>query len=156
KLPLERGRGDDAGGGGAGTACSTQQRQIRLPIPVESGYRWLASSARSHPYTGGTMRTRETLKPLRAPHGLHNLLGIAGVHNIELFRGFAAAGLRLIRPRHEQGAGFMADGYARASGRTAACYVITGPGLTNLMTPLAQAYSDSVPVIAVAATLPRA
>ena len=101
------------------------------------------------------MRTGEALNRLVAAYGIDTVFGIAGVHNIELFRGFAAAGLRLIRPRHEQGAGFMADGYARASGRTAACYVITGPGLTNLMTPLAQAYSDSVPVIAIAATLPR-
>ena len=102
------------------------------------------------------MRTGEALNRLVAAYGIDTVFGIAGVHNIELFRGFAAAGLRLIRPRHEQGAGFMADGYARASGRTAACYVITGPGLTNLMTPLAQANSDSVPVIAIAATLPRA
>src|SRR5258708_38013666 len=47
----------------------------------------------------------------------------------------------------------MADGFARAAGRPAACLVITGPGLTNLLTPLGQAYSDSVPLLALASTL---
>ena len=79
--------------------------------------------------------------------GIDLLFGIPGVHTIELYRGLHSSGLRHITPRHEQGAGFMADGYARATGRVAACLVITGPGVTNIATAVAQAYSDSVPML---------
>ena len=77
--------------------------------------------------------------------GVDVVFGIPGVHNQELYRGLEEAGLRHILARHEQGAGFMADGYARATGRAGVAFVITGPGLCNIMTALGQAYSDSVP-----------
>ncbi len=93
------------------------------------------------------------LSRLHADYGNDTVFGIPGVHNVELFRGFEETGMRLFLPRHEQGAGFMADGYARATGRPAACFVITGPGLTNIMTPIGQAYSDSVPMLIFASTL---
>ncbi len=85
--------------------------------------------------------------------GVDVIFGIPGVHNVELYRGIEEAGIRHILPRHEQGAGFMADGYARATGRPGIAYVITGPGLTNILTPLGQAYSDSVPVLAISSCL---
>ena len=66
---------------------------------------------------------------------------------------FDSKKLKLILTRHEQGATHMADGYARASGRPGVCYLITGPGFVNAMTALGQAYSDSVPVLAVASCL---
>ena len=75
------------------------------------------------------------------------VFGIPGVHNQELYRGLEEAGLRHILARHEQGAGFMADGYARATGRAGVAFVITGPGLCNIMTALGPAYSDSVPLL---------
>lgn len=84
------------------------------------------------------------------------VFGIPGVHNQELYRGLAEAGLRHVLPRHEQGAGFMADGYARATGKPGVCYLITGPGLLNALTALGQAQSDSVPVLAIASCLERA
>ena len=77
--------------------------------------------------------------------GVDVVFGIPGVHNQELYRGLEEAGLRHILARHEQGAGFMADGYARATGRAGVAFVITGLGLCNIMTALGQAYSDSVP-----------
>jgi len=55
--------------------------------------------------------------------------------------------LRHVLVRHEQGAGFMADGYARASGRPGVCILITGPGVANAATAIGQAYSDSVPML---------
>lgn len=85
--------------------------------------------------------------------GVQVIFGIPGVHNQELYRGIEQAGLRHILARHEQGAGFMADGYARATGRPGVCYVITGPGLCNIMTPMGQAYSDSVPLLVIASCL---
>ncbi len=90
-----------------------------------------------------------------AERGVDVIFGIPGVHNIEMYRGIEEAGITHVLARHEQGAGFMADGYARASGRPGVAYVITGPGLTNLMTPLGQAYSDSVPVLALSSCLPE-
>lgn len=88
--------------------------------------------------------------------GVEVIFGIPGVHNQELYRGIEEAGLRHVLPRHEQGAGFMADGYARATGRPGVCYVITGPGLTNILTPMGQAYSDSVPMLVISSCLDEA
>ena len=85
--------------------------------------------------------------------GVDRIFGIPGVHNVELYRGIEEAGITHVLARHEQGAAFMADGYARASGRPGVCYLITGPGLTNALTALGQAYSDSVPVLALSSCL---
>ncbi|MGO8827770.1 MAG: thiamine pyrophosphate-binding protein, partial [Steroidobacteraceae bacterium] len=92
------------------------------------------------------------LVELMAANGIDTVFGIPGVHNLELYRGLAACGMRHILVRHEQGAGFAADGYARLSGRPAAAFTISGPGLTNILTAVAQAYSDSVPLLVVATT----
>lgn len=85
--------------------------------------------------------------------GVTHVFGIPGVHNQELYRGIEEAGLVHVLARHEQGAGFMADGYARASGKPGVAYVITGPGLCNIMTPMGQAYSDSVPMLVISSCL---
>jgi 5-guanidino-2-oxopentanoate decarboxylase len=83
-------------------------------------------------------------------YGVDTVFGIPGVHTLELYRGLADRKMRHIGVRHEQGAGFMADGYARASGRPGVCCLITGPGLMNAATPIGQAYSDSIPVLVLA------
>ncbi len=85
--------------------------------------------------------------------GVDVIFGIPGVHNQEMYRGIEEAGIKHVLARHEQGAGFMADGYARASGKPGVAYIITGPGLCNIMTPLGQAYSDSVSVLAISSCL---
>lgn len=77
------------------------------------------------------------------------VFGIPGVHTIELYRGLAGSGIRHVTPRHEQGAGFMADGYARVSGKPGVAFVITGPGLANTLTAMGQARADSVPMLVV-------
>ena len=82
-------------------------------------------------------------------YGVDTVFGIPGVHTVELYRGLAASRIHHVTPRHEQGAGFMADGYARASGRPGVAFVITGPGLTNILTPMAQAYADSIPMLVI-------
>ena len=96
------------------------------------------------------------LAELLAINGIDTVFGIPGVHTLELYRGLAATGLRHVLVRHEQGAGFAADGYARLSGRPAAAMVISGPGLTNILTAVGQAYSDSVPLLVIASTPVRA
>jgi acetolactate synthase-1/2/3 large subunit/5-guanidino-2-oxopentanoate decarboxylase len=85
--------------------------------------------------------------------GVDTIFGIPGVHNVELYRGIEEAGITHILARHEQGAAFMADGYARATGRAGVCYVITGPGLLNALTPLGQAQSDGSPVLCISSCL---
>ena len=85
--------------------------------------------------------------------GVEVIFGIPGVHNVELYRGIEDAGLTHVLARHEGGAGFMADGYARATGKPGVAFIITGPGLTNIMTPMGQAYSDSVPVLVISSCL---
>ena len=80
-------------------------------------------------------------------YGVDTVFGIPGVHTLEFYRGIADRQMRHVGVRHEQGAGFIADGYARASGKPGVCCLITGPGLMNAATPIGQAYSDSVPVL---------
>jgi thiamine pyrophosphate-dependent acetolactate synthase large subunit-like protein len=79
------------------------------------------------------------LVELLVANEIDTVFGIPGVHNLELYRGIAASPLRHVLVRHEQGAGFAADGYARLSGRAAACFVISGPGVSNILTAAAQA-----------------
>src|SRR5579862_2081899 len=96
------------------------------------------------------------LVELLAVNGIDTVFGIPGVHNLELYRGLADSNIRHVLVRHEQGAGFAADGYARLSGRPAAAFTISGPGLTNVLTAVAQAFSDSIPLLVVATTPVRA
>lgn len=77
------------------------------------------------------------------------MFGIPGVHTLELYRGLPGSGIRHVLTRHEQGAGFMADGYARVSGKPGVCFVITGPGVTNAATAIGQAYADSIPMLVI-------
>ena len=91
----------------------------------------------------------ELLVQLLEDLGVDTVFGIPGVHTVELYRGLPATGIRHITPRHEQGAGFMADGYARVSGKPGVCFIITGPGMTNILTAMGQAYGDSIPMLVI-------
>ena len=91
-----------------------------------------------------------------AARGVEVVFGIPGVHTIELYRGLADGRIRHVTPRHEQGAGFMADGYARTSGKPGVAFVITGPGITNTLTAMAQAAADSVPMLVISGVNRRA
>ena len=95
------------------------------------------------------MTCGEWLVELLESYGVELVFGIPGVHTVELYRGLPATRIRHITPRHEQGAGFMADGYARVSGRPGVCFIITGPGMTNIATAMAQAYGDSIPMLVI-------
>lgn len=83
-------------------------------------------------------------------HDVEHVFGIPGVHTAELYRGLATSTIRHVTPRHEQGAGFMADGYARVTGKPGVCLVITGPGLSNIATAMLQARADSIPMLVIA------
>jgi acetolactate synthase-1/2/3 large subunit len=91
----------------------------------------------------------ELLVRLLEAYGVELVFGIPGVHTVELYRGLPATRIKHVTPRHEQGAGFMADGYARATGKPGVCFIITGPGMTNILTAMGQAYGDSVPMLVI-------
>lgn len=96
-----------------------------------------------------TLTGGQALVRLLANYGVDTVFGIPGVHTLELYRGLPGSGIRHVLTRHEQGAGFMADGYARVSGKPGVCFVITGPGVTNAATAIGQAYADSIPMLVI-------
>jgi acetolactate synthase-1/2/3 large subunit len=96
-------------------------------------------------HTGGEW----VVEALRA-EGVRHVFGIPGVHNLAIYDALLRqSAITHILARHEAGAAFMADGYARASGEPGVVIVTTGPGATNTLTPLVESYAGSVPVLVV-------
>lgn len=86
--------------------------------------------------------------------GVTDVFGIPGVHNIDIYDALIdTPELNHYVVRHEQAASFMADGYARATGKPGVCLLITGPGLTNALTGIGQAYSDSSPLLVISSQI---
>jgi acetolactate synthase-1/2/3 large subunit len=113
-------------------------------------------SGKHLPMEGGGMATcGEVLVRLLEGYGVERVFGIPGVHTVELYRGLAGSTITHITPRHEQGAGFMADGYARTRGKAGVCFIITGPGMTNIATAMGQAYADSIPMLVISSVQAR-
>ncbi|MCK9554647.1 biosynthetic-type acetolactate synthase large subunit [bacterium] len=82
------------------------------------------------------------------------VFGYPGGSVLDIFDIIYKSGLRFILTRHEQGAAHAADGYARATGKTGVCIATSGPGATNLVTGIATAYMDSVPMVAITGQVP--
>ncbi len=80
--------------------------------------------------------------------GTKHIFGIPGAHILPVFDALLDSDITAVLTKHEQGAAFMAGGYARHSGNIGACIATAGPGATNLVTGLANAYMDRLPVIA--------
>ena len=91
----------------------------------------------------------EALMCLLREYGVTTVFGIPGEHTLELYRGIESNNVRAVTPRNEQGASFMADGYARVTGKPGVCTLITGPGVTNASTGIGQAYADSIPMLVI-------
>jgi len=83
-------------------------------------------------------------------YGVSTVFGIPGVHTLDLCRGLHG-NVRHVQARNEQGAGFMAEGWARATGEPGVAIVISGPGVTNITTAIAQCYADSLPLLVLSA-----
>jgi acetolactate synthase-1/2/3 large subunit len=88
--------------------------------------------------------------------GVDVVFGIPGVHTLEIYDELVDSSIRHVLARHEQGAGFMADGYARASGQPGVAVIITGPGITNVMTAVGEAYTDSSPLLVLSSNVEQA
>jgi acetolactate synthase-1/2/3 large subunit len=87
---------------------------------------------------------------------VRHVFGIPGIHNLPIYDALLRQRhIVHVLARHEAGAAFMADGYARASGAPGVVVVTTGPGATNTLTPLAESYSGSVPVVLVMSDVAR-
>lgn len=88
-------------------------------------------------------------------HAVDTVFGIPGTHNLGIYDALRqTGGIRHILARHEQGAAFMADGYARAAGKVGVCLSTTGPAALNTLASLGTAYSDSSPVLCIASQIP--
>ncbi|MFE6738001.1 5-guanidino-2-oxopentanoate decarboxylase [Streptomyces tubercidicus] len=87
-------------------------------------------------------------------HGVDTVFGIPGTHSLALYESLAASHITHVTPRHEQGAGYAADGYARISGRAGVVLTTSGPGLLNAAAAAGQAYSDSVPLLFISPGMP--
>ncbi|MFI5659839.1 5-guanidino-2-oxopentanoate decarboxylase [Streptomyces sp. NPDC051684] len=99
--------------------------------------------------TGG-----EALVRALAAHGVTRAFGIPGTHNLEIYRHLTAYGVAHVAPRHEQGAGYAADAYARVTGTPGVAITTTGPALLNIAAAVGQAYSDSVPLLVISPGMP--
>jgi acetolactate synthase I/II/III large subunit len=91
-----------------------------------------------------------------AAHGVTRVFGYPGGAIMPIYDALYGSEVEHLLSRHEQGAGFAALGYARASGKTGVCFATSGPGVTNLITALADALLDSVPVVAITGQVPTA
>lgn len=88
-------------------------------------------------------------------HGVETVFGYPGGQLTPVYDAlYRTPGIRHILARHEQATAFMADGYARASGRPGVCLAVCGPGVYNAATPLAAAHTDSVPVLLISGQVP--
>ena len=87
--------------------------------------------------------------------GVTTVAGIPGGCNLPLYDALHSSPIRHVLARHEQGAGFIAQGMARASGRAEVCLGTSGPGATNLLTAIADAKLDSVPMVAITGQVPQ-
>ncbi len=94
--------------------------------------------------SGGTLAAR-----VMKQHGIDPLFGVVGGHVYPIFEGCAAEGIRVIDVRHEESGAHMAEGWALTTGRPAACIGTAGPGFTNMLTGVANAYAGSSPLLAI-------
>jgi len=126
-----------------------------------------AAKSASHPKAGQVMTGAEIVVQVLADEGVDTIFGYSGGAILPTYdavfrwnqaqaeRG-AGQPMPLIVPANEQGAGFMAAGYARASGRVGVCLVTSGPGATNTVTPVRDCAADSVPIVVICGQVPTA
>jgi acetolactate synthase-1/2/3 large subunit len=105
---------------------------------------------------GQPMMGRDILIRALEREGVECIFAYPGGASMEIHQALTRSTIRTILPRHEQGGSFAAEGYARATGRAGVCMATSGPGATNLVTAIADAYMDSVPLIAITGQVPQA
>jgi len=124
-----------------------------------------ALAAAPHPLAGKRMTGAEMVVQVLADEGVDTIFGYSGGailptydavfrHNEALRDASDQVPMPLIVPANEQGAGFMAAGYARATGNVGVCMVTSGPGATNTVTPVRDCLADSVPIVVICGQVP--
>ena len=98
---------------------------------------------------GPTMAGCDILVEALEREGVEVIFAYPGGASMEIHQSLTRSKIRTILPRHEQGGSFAAEGYARATGKAGVCMSTSGPGATNLVTAIADAYLDSCPLIAI-------
>jgi acetolactate synthase I/II/III large subunit len=119
-----------------------------------------------HPLAGKAMTGAEMIVQVLADEGVEAIFGYSGGAILPTYdaiftfnetqKGVGGRQVPLIVPANEQGAGFMAAGYARASGKVGVCLVTSGPGATNTVTPVRDSMDDSVPIVVICGQVARA
>jgi acetolactate synthase-1/2/3 large subunit len=108
------------------------------------------------PERGETMNGAEILVAALEREGVEVIFAYPGGASMPIHQALTRSQkIRTILPRHEQGGAFAAEGYARATGRAGVCMATSGPGATNLVTGIADAFMDSVPLIAITGQVPQ-
>ncbi len=106
---------------------------------------------------GPTMSGSEILVACLEREGVDTIFAYPGGASMEIHQALTRSKkIRTVLPRHEQGGAFAAEGYARATGRAGVCMATSGPGATNLVTGIADAFMDSIPLIAITGQVPQA
>ena len=108
------------------------------------------ASAHSHVHAPREMKGADCVAECLIREGVDVVFAYPGGASLELHQAFTKTDkFRVILPRHEQGGGFAANAYARVSGKAGVCMATSGPGATNLVSAIADAYMDSIPLIAI-------
>src|SRR5260370_38667375 len=114
----------------------------------------------AHPLAGATVAGADVLGQVPADEGVDTIFGSSGGAILPIYGAVFrynqdnASSMPLIVPANEQGAGFMAAGFARASGRVGVALVTSGPGATNMVTPVRDSMADSVPIVVICGQVP--
>ncbi len=105
---------------------------------------------------GPSMTGSEILVACLEREGVDTIFAYPGGASMEIHQALTRSKIRTVLPRHEQGGAFAAEGYGRATGRAGVCMATSGPGATNLVTGIADAFMDSVPLVAITGQVPQA
>lgn len=86
--------------------------------------------------------------------GVEYITGIPGGFNLPIYDALSKSNIKHVLARHEQGAGFIAQGFSRTTGKPGVCFATSGPGVTNILTAIADAKLDSIPLVAITGQVP--
>src|SRR3954468_14447786 len=131
----------------------SKNSQLAQPRTTNSPERSTATPERNE--VGPSMLGSDILVSCLEREGVEAIFAYPGGASMEIHQALTRSKIRTILPRHEQGGAFAAGGYARASGKVGVCMATSGPGATNLVSGIADAYMDSVPVVGITGQVPH-
>src|SRR5436309_3487288 len=133
-----------------------RRAQIKQKAPPRGSYN-SENATRSRRHLMERLTGADLLVRRLRDHGVGHVFGYPGGQLTPLYDALARDGhIRHVLARDEQAAAFMADGFARATGRPGVALAVCGPGVNNAVTPLATAYTDSIPVLLLSGQVPAA